>query len=221
MADRAAKDALFDAFASVAKALGNGRRAEIVDVLAQGERSVEDLADEIGQSVANTSHHLRRLARAGAAHSRRDGTTHLLPPHQRPGRRPVGGAARRRRRPRRRPRRLADAYLGAPRRRRGGQPRRARTPARARATSSCSTSAPPPSTRPATSPAPVDPHRPSSPPAATRSPATPRSSPTAAAPTASTPTTRCSTPQTRLQARRLEDGYPEWQRAGLPVASGQ
>ena len=41
MGDRAAKDALFDAFAEVAKALASGRRAEIVDVLAQGERSVE------------------------------------------------------------------------------------------------------------------------------------------------------------------------------------
>ena len=70
---REAKDALFDAFASVAKALGNGRRAEIVDVLAQGERSVEDVAREIGQSVANTSHHLRRLADAGLLQSRRDG----------------------------------------------------------------------------------------------------------------------------------------------------
>ena len=45
-----AKDALFDAFAEVAKALGNGRRAELVDVLAQGERHVEELAAEIGQS---------------------------------------------------------------------------------------------------------------------------------------------------------------------------
>jgi rhodanese-related sulfurtransferase/DNA-binding MarR family transcriptional regulator len=60
--------------ASVAKALGNGHRAEIIDVLAQGERSVEDIATEIGQSVANTSHHLRSLARAGALTTRRDGT---------------------------------------------------------------------------------------------------------------------------------------------------
>jgi rhodanese-related sulfurtransferase/DNA-binding HxlR family transcriptional regulator len=74
MADRAAKDALFDALASVAKALGNGHRAEIIDVLAQGERSVEDLSLEIGQSVANTSHHLRSLARAGVVTTRRDGT---------------------------------------------------------------------------------------------------------------------------------------------------
>ena len=73
MGDRLAKDALFDAFASVATALGSGRRAEIVDVLAQGERSVEEVAAEIGQSVANTSHHLRLLARAGLARTRREG----------------------------------------------------------------------------------------------------------------------------------------------------
>jgi rhodanese-related sulfurtransferase/DNA-binding HxlR family transcriptional regulator len=74
MGDRAAKDELFDAFAEVAKALASGRRAELVDVLAQGERSVEDLAREIGQSVANTSHHLRSLAQAGLVRTRRDGT---------------------------------------------------------------------------------------------------------------------------------------------------
>jgi rhodanese-related sulfurtransferase len=68
------KDALFDAFAEVAKALASGRRAEIVDVLAQGERSVEELASEIGQSVANTSHHLRSLAHGGLVRTRRDGT---------------------------------------------------------------------------------------------------------------------------------------------------
>lgn len=74
MGDRAAKDALFDGFAEVARALSSGRRAEIVDVLAQGERSVEDVAGEIGQSVANTSHHLRALARAGLLVTRREGT---------------------------------------------------------------------------------------------------------------------------------------------------
>jgi len=73
MAQRQAKDALFAAFASVAKALGNGHRAEIVDVLAQAERSVEEVAGEIGQSVANTSHHLRLLAAAGLLQHRRDG----------------------------------------------------------------------------------------------------------------------------------------------------
>ena len=66
--------ALFDAFASVAQALGSGRRAEIVDVLAQGERSVEEIATEIAQSVANTSHHLQLLSRAGLVRSRRQGT---------------------------------------------------------------------------------------------------------------------------------------------------
>ena len=66
--------ALFDAFASVAQALGSGRRAEIVDVLAQGERSVEEIATEISQSAANTSQHLHVLARAGLVRSRRDGT---------------------------------------------------------------------------------------------------------------------------------------------------
>lgn len=73
MGDRQAKDELFDAFAEVAKAMASGRRAEIIDVLAQGERSVEDLAGEIAQSVANTSHHLRALARAGLVTTRRDG----------------------------------------------------------------------------------------------------------------------------------------------------
>ena len=74
MGDRAAKDALFEGFAEVAKALASGRRAEIVDVLAQGERSVDEIAEEIGQTVANTSHHLRAMARAGVLTTRRDGT---------------------------------------------------------------------------------------------------------------------------------------------------
>jgi len=74
MGDRAAKDALFEGFAEVAKALASGRRAEIVDLLAQGERSVDEVAEEIGQTVANTSHHLRAMARAGLLTTRRDGT---------------------------------------------------------------------------------------------------------------------------------------------------
>ena len=73
MSDHLAKRALFDAFASVAAALGSGRRAENIDVLAQGERSVEGVSLEIGQSFANTSHHLRLLARSGLLRSRRDG----------------------------------------------------------------------------------------------------------------------------------------------------
>jgi rhodanese-related sulfurtransferase/DNA-binding HxlR family transcriptional regulator len=74
MTSKPAKAALFDALASVAQALGSGRRAEIIDVLAQGERSVEELAGEISQSVANTSQHLQVLARAGLVRSRREGT---------------------------------------------------------------------------------------------------------------------------------------------------
>ena len=74
MGDPAAKDELFDAFADVAKALGNGRRAELVDVLAQGERHVDELATEIRQSVANTSFHLRTLAAAGLVLTRKEGT---------------------------------------------------------------------------------------------------------------------------------------------------
>jgi rhodanese-related sulfurtransferase/DNA-binding transcriptional ArsR family regulator len=74
MGNREAKDALFDGFAGVAKALANGRRAELIDVLAQGERHVDDLASEIGQSVANTSHHLQQLAGAGLVRTRREKT---------------------------------------------------------------------------------------------------------------------------------------------------
>ena len=74
MSDRKAKATLFDGFAEVAKALASGRRAEIVDLLAQGERSVDAIAGEIDQSVANTSHHLQALTRAGLLSSRRDGT---------------------------------------------------------------------------------------------------------------------------------------------------
>jgi rhodanese-related sulfurtransferase/DNA-binding transcriptional ArsR family regulator len=73
MGDRAAKDALYDGLAGVAKALGNGRRAEIVDLLAQGERSVEEVAGELGQSVANTSQHLQHLLRSGLVRTRRAG----------------------------------------------------------------------------------------------------------------------------------------------------
>jgi rhodanese-related sulfurtransferase/DNA-binding transcriptional ArsR family regulator len=74
MGNSSAKAALFDALASVASALGSGRRAEMIDVLAQGERSVDDLAAEISQSVANTSQHLQVLSRAGLVRSRREGT---------------------------------------------------------------------------------------------------------------------------------------------------
>jgi rhodanese-related sulfurtransferase len=77
MADRASKQALFDEFARVAKSLSSGRRAEIVDLLANGERSVESIASEIGSSVANASQHLQVLRRAGLVSSRRQGTSIL------------------------------------------------------------------------------------------------------------------------------------------------
>lgn len=71
---RQAKDALFDAFASIGAALSSGRRAELIELLSQGGRTVEELAHEIDQSMANTSHHLRALARSGLVTSRRSGT---------------------------------------------------------------------------------------------------------------------------------------------------
>lgn len=74
MPDRAAKEALFDEFARVAKALSSGRRAEIVDVLANGDRSVESLAQELDLTVANVSQHLQVLRRAGLVKGRREGT---------------------------------------------------------------------------------------------------------------------------------------------------
>jgi rhodanese-related sulfurtransferase len=75
MGDRAAKTALFDEFARAAKALASGRRIELVDVLANGERTVEALAGETGLSVANTSQHLQILRQAGLVASRRAGTS--------------------------------------------------------------------------------------------------------------------------------------------------
>jgi rhodanese-related sulfurtransferase len=75
MGDRETKTALFDAFARAAKALASGRRIELVDVLANGERTVEVLAGEVGLSVANTSQHLQVLRQAGLLASRREGTS--------------------------------------------------------------------------------------------------------------------------------------------------
>lgn len=74
MSDRKSKDELYEGFAEVAKALASGRRAALIDVLEQGERHVEQLATEIDQSIANTSFHLRALATAGLVTTRRDGT---------------------------------------------------------------------------------------------------------------------------------------------------
>ena len=73
MGSVASKVRLFDGFAAVGKALSSGRRLELLDVLAQGPRSVEHLAGEIAQSVANTSSHLQVLLGAGLVSTERDG----------------------------------------------------------------------------------------------------------------------------------------------------
>jgi rhodanese-related sulfurtransferase/predicted transcriptional regulator len=67
------KKALFQQFALVAKALAHANRLELLEFLAQGERSVEVLADLCGLSIANTSQHLRHLLRVGLVRSRKDG----------------------------------------------------------------------------------------------------------------------------------------------------
>jgi rhodanese-related sulfurtransferase/DNA-binding transcriptional ArsR family regulator len=73
-ADRAARDELHEQFARIGRALANPHRVEILDLLAQGERSVEVLAARAGISVGLASAHLQGLRRAGLVVSRRDGT---------------------------------------------------------------------------------------------------------------------------------------------------
>src|SRR5258708_30881036 len=67
------KRALFVEFAGVAKCLGQAHRLELVEQLAQGERSVEILAAKTGLSIANASQHLQQMRRAGIISARRDG----------------------------------------------------------------------------------------------------------------------------------------------------
>jgi rhodanese-related sulfurtransferase/DNA-binding transcriptional ArsR family regulator len=67
------KRALFVEFAGVAKCLAHAHRLELVEQLAQGERSVEILAAKTGLSIANTSQHLQQMRRAGIISARRDG----------------------------------------------------------------------------------------------------------------------------------------------------
>lgn len=71
------KFAVFEQFATVAKALGHPNRLELLEFLAQGERGVDGLAAATGQSVANASHHLQQLRRAGLVTSRKAGV-HVL-----------------------------------------------------------------------------------------------------------------------------------------------
>jgi rhodanese-related sulfurtransferase/DNA-binding transcriptional ArsR family regulator len=67
------KQALFAQFAAVAKSLGHSHRLDLLEQAAQGERSVEILAERTGLSIANASQHLQHLRRAGLVTSRRDG----------------------------------------------------------------------------------------------------------------------------------------------------
>jgi ArsR family transcriptional regulator len=67
------KQALFTQFAAVAKALGHAHRLELLEFVAQGERGVDALAERAGLSVANASQHLIQLRRAGLLASRQDG----------------------------------------------------------------------------------------------------------------------------------------------------
>ena len=67
------KQQLFSQFARVGKALSNANRLELLEFLAQGERSVEALAKVAGLSVANASQHLQQLRQAGLVSSRKQG----------------------------------------------------------------------------------------------------------------------------------------------------
>lgn len=74
MDGREAKDRLYEQFARAARAVASPRRIELLDVVAQGERSVEALAESTGMGVTNTSAHLQVLRRAGLVDTRRERT---------------------------------------------------------------------------------------------------------------------------------------------------
>ena len=67
------KDLLYDQFARVGKAVANPHRLELLDLLAQGERTVEDLAQQAALPIANASQHLQALRRAALVEVRREG----------------------------------------------------------------------------------------------------------------------------------------------------
>lgn len=67
------KQAVYAEFAAVARALGHAHRLELIEHLAQGERAVDALAQRTGLSLANASQHLQQLRRAGIVAARRDG----------------------------------------------------------------------------------------------------------------------------------------------------
>ncbi|MQA88588.1 MAG: metalloregulator ArsR/SmtB family transcription factor [Streptosporangiales bacterium] len=74
MGNAVPKAVLYQHFARIGKALANPARLELLDLLAQGERSVEELAEAAGMRLSNTSAQLRTLASAGLLASRRSGT---------------------------------------------------------------------------------------------------------------------------------------------------
>lgn len=73
MGDKGRKSELFEEFARVGKALANGKRLELLDLLSQGERSVETLAAAAGLGLSTASAHLQALRQAGLVTTRRDG----------------------------------------------------------------------------------------------------------------------------------------------------
>src|SRR5262245_41407217 len=72
-AHRAFKDRLYGQFARIGKGLASPHRLEFLELLAQGERTVDSLAKEIGLSLANASQHLLALREAGLVESRKQG----------------------------------------------------------------------------------------------------------------------------------------------------
>jgi len=70
---RVFKNRLYGLFARIGKALSNPHRLEMLELLAQGERTVDSLASEMGLSVANASQHLQALRQAALVDSRKDG----------------------------------------------------------------------------------------------------------------------------------------------------
>jgi DNA-binding transcriptional ArsR family regulator/rhodanese-related sulfurtransferase len=73
MKHRAFKDGLYSQLARIGKTLSNPHRLELLELLAQGERTVESLASEVGLSLANASQHLQALRRAALVESRKQG----------------------------------------------------------------------------------------------------------------------------------------------------
>ena len=218
MSIRNPKQALYEQFAIVAKALGHPQRLELIEHLAQGPRSVEALATKLGLPIANISQHLQNLRRAGLVTAERDGKfvnyrladeTVLSLFASRPDSRrapPRRGRPHRARLFRCSRRHGAGHARGADRthaRRPGDRDRRA-----ACRTNSRSAMCPARSTcRSATSMR-VFPS----------SNTTGKSSPTAAAPGACMSFEAVAALRGRgFKARRLEDGMPEWKAAGLPV----